>query len=226
MSKIEKAVSWAIDIANDNTHGYSQAVRWGPSYDCSSLVISAFEQAGIPVKTMGATYTGNMREVFKRAGFIEVSRPYKRGDVLLNDANHTALMISPTQLVHASSSFGTTDTADNNGREIRIQDYYDFPWNVVLRYPEEDVPDINDDNIEPDEEDPEDIELYPEQDLTHDAMEALQLLLEYRGFKTKSRKLSGRMDGEYGPGTEAALIAFQGNTKITEETWHKLIWRF
>ena len=35
---IEKAVEWAISIANDNSHGYDQAHRDGPDYDCSSLI--------------------------------------------------------------------------------------------------------------------------------------------------------------------------------------------
>lgn len=58
-SKIEKALQWAINIANDNSHGYSQSNRWGPDYDCSSFVISALKAAGID--TGNATYTGNMR---------------------------------------------------------------------------------------------------------------------------------------------------------------------
>ena len=53
MTKTEKAVTWAIEIANDPAHGYDQDNRWGPDYDCSSLVISAWQQAGVPVKTKG-----------------------------------------------------------------------------------------------------------------------------------------------------------------------------
>ncbi len=64
MTKIEKAVTWALAIANDNTHGYDQQYRWGPDYDCSSLIISAWQQAGVPVKTKGAAYTGNMKSAF------------------------------------------------------------------------------------------------------------------------------------------------------------------
>ena len=68
MTKTEKAVTWAIEIANDPAHGYDQDNRWGPDYDCSSLVISAWQQAGVPVKTKGATYTGNMKSVFLSCG--------------------------------------------------------------------------------------------------------------------------------------------------------------
>ena len=38
---IDSAVAWAISIANDDTHGYDQTDRWGPDYDCSSLLRQA-----------------------------------------------------------------------------------------------------------------------------------------------------------------------------------------
>lgn len=69
-----QATLYALEIANDDSHGYDQINRWGsPDYDCSSLVITVYDKAGVPVKAKGATYTGNMRDAFKRCGFIEVS---------------------------------------------------------------------------------------------------------------------------------------------------------
>ena len=56
MGVTEKAVNWAVAIAADQSHGYSQVDRWGPDYDCSSFVISAFEQAGVAVREAGASY--------------------------------------------------------------------------------------------------------------------------------------------------------------------------
>ena len=73
MSMIDIAVSWAVGIANDNSHGYDQSSRWGPDYDCSSLIIQAWENAGVPVKTKGASYTGNMVSAFKKCGFKDVT---------------------------------------------------------------------------------------------------------------------------------------------------------
>ena len=64
LTKTEKAVTWAIEIANDPAHGYDQDNRWGPDYDCSSLVISAWQQAGVPVKTKGAYNTKSMKSFF------------------------------------------------------------------------------------------------------------------------------------------------------------------
>lgn len=144
MSKVRDAVEWAIDIAENPRHGYDQIKRWGDDYDCSSLVITAFEQAGIPVKTKGATYTGNMLSAFKKCGFVEADKnDLRRGDVLLNKKHHTAIYIGDGKIVHASiNEKGTISggkTGDQTGREICIRDYYvpSYGWDVVLRYPEE-----------------------------------------------------------------------------------------
>ena len=64
----QKAVQWAVDTANDQSHGYSQQNRWGPDYDCSSFVLSAFKAAG--ADTGNATYTGNLSDLLKH-GFTD-----------------------------------------------------------------------------------------------------------------------------------------------------------
>lgn len=150
MGKIETATKWIINIANDNSHGYDQNNRWGPDYDCSSLVISAWDYAGVPVKKNGATYTGDMKKAFLKSGFSDVTSKVnrntqsgmKRGDVLLNEVNHTALHIGNGQIVAArKNEMGTTHggrPGDQTGQEIMIQNYYDFPWDCVLRYTADD----------------------------------------------------------------------------------------
>jgi phage minor structural protein len=150
---VEEAVKWAIDIANDESHGYDQANRWGPDYDCSSLLIQAWENAGVPVKSNGATYTGNMREVFLKCGFEDVTNEVnmvtgagvQRGDILLNIVNHTAMGIGNGQIVQASQNeFGGTtggQTGDQTGEEIATRSYYNYPWDCILRYPQYSGPD-------------------------------------------------------------------------------------
>lgn len=146
--QIERAVKIMEMWAEDATHGYDQQYRWGErgDYDCSSAVISAWEQAGIPVKTKGATYTGNMYRVFLACGFEDVTASIdlvhgsglQRGDVLLNHKNHTAMYAGNGKTVEASiNEYGTTtggSPGDQTGREFWLRLYRNYPWDVVLRY--------------------------------------------------------------------------------------------
>lgn len=138
-SVVENAISWAIAIANDNSHGYSQSNRWGPDYDCSSFVISAFKSAG--VDTGSATYTGNMRSQFTQHGFqwipwsqIGGVSNLQRGDILLNEKSHTEIYLGNNQNVGAHSNRGYPQTGDQTGTEVSVSGYYYHPWDGVLRY--------------------------------------------------------------------------------------------
>lgn len=145
---IEKATQQMEAWALDDSHGYDQAQRWGErgDYDCSSAVISAWELAGVPVKTNGATYTGNMYSVFLRCGFEDVTDQVEltygsglqRGDVLLNHKNHTAIYIGGGRTAEASiNELGTTTggkPGDQFGAEFLLRLYRNYPWDVVLRY--------------------------------------------------------------------------------------------
>lgn len=141
MTVPEKAVEWALSIARDDSHGYDQTSRWGKDYDCSSLVISAFKQAGVP---LSCTYTGNMRSDMLMNGFVPApvnlatGEGLQVGDVLLNEKNHTALYIGNGQLVHAAGNeFGGATggkTGDQTGKEISTTRYFNFPWDMALRY--------------------------------------------------------------------------------------------
>lgn len=152
MEVIELAVKNMETLAVDNSHGYDQANRWGPDYDCSSAVITAWQNAGVPVKTNGATYTGNMRNAFLSSGFSDVTNEInlqtgaglQRGDVLLNYSSHTAMYVGYGTIAHASiNEFGGTTggaSGDQTGMEICLRSYYNYPWNCVLRYTKESKP--------------------------------------------------------------------------------------
>ncbi len=162
MSKIESAIRWMESKAKDNRHGYDQRYRWGErmDYDCSAAVITAWEQAGIPVKTKGATYTGNMYDVFLALGFKDVTASVnlstgaglRRGDVLLNKRKHTAMFCGNGLEVEASinENGGITGgvPGDQTGREFLIRAYRNYPWDCVLRYAGESVSDSDTGSIQ------------------------------------------------------------------------------
>lgn len=106
------------DMCNDNANGYSWEPRHGEdgkgvktltidgkkysydrgSWDCSSSVIKAWSEAikytPYKGKLDGATYTGNMREVFTASGLFTwkpMSFIAARGDIYLNETTHTAM---------------------------------------------------------------------------------------------------------------------------------------
>lgn len=225
MSIIENAISQMEKWANDDSHGYDQANRWGPDYDCSSAVIQAWENAGVPVKSNGATYTGNMYSVFKACGFEDVTASVnlsngsglQRGDVLLNHVHHTAMYCGNGQIVQASiNEYGATtggQTGDQTGREFYIRSYYNYPWDVVLRYngsaeniapssPE--MPKLNR-NIT--------VSLPEIQNGNIDVSVAmLQAALKYKGYNPRW------VDGEFGAQTGAALKAFQADHGLDADT--------
>lgn len=214
MNKIGAAVELARCMAADGKHGYDQSHRWGPDYDCSSLIITVWEQVGVPVRTDGATYTGNMREVFLRCGFADVTsevslgdgRGLKAGDVLLNHRNHTAMMVDKYNLVQARiNELGTVtggQTGDQNGGEIAVRSYYNFPWDCVLRYRENDG-----EAGEKAAEETVQLRGLPllRRGSRGDAVRAAQYLMLCRGMTLPKYGA----DGDYGKETEDAVKEFQ-----------------
>lgn len=152
---INDAVSFAVGIANDNSHGYSQAVRslyniTNPkSYDCSSLCCTAYYYAflknGLTAQAnylkSHCSYTGNMLNMLN-VGFEIVARnqtahaQMQKGDLELNVTHHVAMAIDRDNIVHARSSEGTTNTIDDSGNEIRTQPWYNYShgWTHRLRF--------------------------------------------------------------------------------------------
>ena len=152
---IHDAVEFAVNIANDNNHGYSQIIRSlyeiddPKSFDCSSLACTAYYYAfiknGLTQQARylkeHCSYTGNMLNMCN-CGFEVVARnqtahaQMQKGDLELNTSYHVAMAINKDNIVHARSSEGTADTKDNSGNEIRTQPWYLYShgWTHRLRF--------------------------------------------------------------------------------------------
>lgn len=233
MTVRENALNWALDIAANPKHGYSQQSRWGEDYDCSSLVISAWQQAGIPVKTDGATYTGNMKAVFLRNGFKDVTKTINLSngdgllpaDVLLNEIHHTAMVAGGGKIVHARGQRYGSSAPGDQGSEIAVTNYYNYPWDCVLRYEGPQsvdkecytgscfavLPELIPGNYGP-------------------AVKAVQALLNLKGYKGADGKALD-VDGELGDNTKFAIEMLQRDAglsgiwfgTVSAKTWQLMI---
>ena len=228
MSIIEKAIAWALGIANDPAHGYDQTSRWGPNYDCSSFVISAFKAAGLPLT---ATYTGNMKYDFLRNGFVAVTDgTLRRGDVLLHEKNHTALYLGNMQMVQAGSNerggIIGGKSGDQTGSEIGVRSYYNYPWDVVLRYAgeERDYPSGPAGHL-PSQGEAIKLPMLQMGDVGG-AVLSMQTLLIHKW--AISCGVDGA-DGDFGPNTDTALRRFQNRVRLAADgicgpaSWQALI---
>ena len=163
MTLNEIAAAIHARMCNDDRFGYSWEERWGATwetwtidgkdyrikvgdYDCSSSSITAWATAlqGTPWEGAldGATYTGNMSDVFCGSGLFErkpMSFLAEPGDLYLNDENHVAMC--QTQYPDVLSEFSWGDNGaygnrrgDQSGWEAHVCSYYDYPWNAILHF--------------------------------------------------------------------------------------------
>ena len=139
----------SIEAANNNKVGYDQNQRetyWallkknnyrpsqissGCQADCSAGVIANTKAAGYllnisELKTIKATYTGDMRQAYKDAGFqVLTSKKYLTGfdylmpgDILLYDNHHTATNLGIGKSVTYNSSSASLPTNNKVGKNL------------------------------------------------------------------------------------------------------------
>lgn len=250
---IDDAVSLAIAMANDPRYGYDQGNRWGPDYDCSSFIVTVWQDVGVPVRTAGASWTGNMYDAFIKCGFRDVTKKVnlsnaagmQPGDVLLNKKNHVEMYIGDHRNVKASinenGGIKGGKTGDQTGREIYISNYYNYPWDAVLRYEgagsdETDDPDcLQNPNSSEDPYSASSNLSVPTVMIGDKSgfVRAIQSLLIMRGkdYNCGNRSWNGREqpDGEFGPMTEKSLGLFQRRAGLPVtgvcdgDTWFALL---
>lgn len=164
-SRREVFVDQALHYAEDDTHGYSQkppSGRWGPDYDCSSLLYQAANDAGYPVGTGSdkVRFTGTMLKDFEKAGFqilpfanVGIS-DLEIGDILLNLALHAEVYVGNGESVGATGSEtgGFVGKAgDQTGREIEKHPVttFDKEWDYILRPPADKEKEEGDEEVPP-----------------------------------------------------------------------------
>lgn len=125
----------------DGNLGYDQSnrydVREGGETDCSWLVVHALKEADFD--TGAASWTGNMSSELCARGWKRVAADGnpRKGDILLNDANHVAVWLG-SKLAQASidenGNISGGQAGDQSGWETNTRGYYDYPWDCYLRW--------------------------------------------------------------------------------------------
>ena len=164
-SRREGFVDLALQYAEDDSHGYSQkppSGRWGPDYDCSSLLYFLANEAGYPVGSGSdkVRFTGTMLKDFEKAGFqilpfanVGVS-DLEIGDILLNLALHAEVYVGNGESVGATGSETggfVGEAGDQTGHEIEKHPVttFDKEWDYILRPPAEKEDEGGDEEVPP-----------------------------------------------------------------------------
>ena len=138
MSNIETVVTYMVGIADNEKHGYDQTERYGPDYDCSSLLAESLRYGGFSVSRFSTTR--NLYEQLIKLGFVLVTGKPKRGDIYLTPGKHCVLCVNENTIVHASKNENGKakggKTGDQTGKEICTRSFYtpSYGWKYHLRY--------------------------------------------------------------------------------------------
>lgn len=214
MSVIETYVGWMEKIAADNSHGYSQVNRNGPDYDCSSLVGTALNRAGLNVSK--SSTTRSLRSQLLAAGFKTVSTTgaRKRGDIYLKEGKHVVCCVDGSRIVHArhdeDGGIRGKKSGDQNGNEIAVTNFYVISggWDYAFRYAGND----NTQTVETNEGGRVSVTASMKAlryGMTGDAVKVWQTILCAAGYQVT-------VDGSFGPDCEEKTKAFETSKGITD----------
>lgn len=234
MNEINKAVDWIIATANDNIHGYQWGGNGPVNFDCSGLVNAAWIAAGVNVNSALRNTTGTVRAEYAKHGFSNVTSGInlatgaglKKGDVIVNEKEHMAMFVGDGMIVQARSDLDGK-SGDSGGQEIRVQAYYNYPWDLVLRY-KGDSSANSEQTATQQKQAAKMASVYLPQlrrGMKGSAVKAAQLLLIANGCSCGAYGA----DGDFGLNTYAAVSVFQKGRKLSvdgivgPETWAALI---
>lgn len=150
---METALIWAVNVANDQSHGYSQQLRDGnPDYDCSSLVYYALKSGGFTLKNSKGTTltyafdTSSMHNWLTNSGFMYITMSslgnnanVQRGDILWK-SGHTEMYLGNGEQVGAHGNQPKTYSPNRSSSpgdqadEISVSKFNFNNWEGVFRY--------------------------------------------------------------------------------------------
>lgn len=141
MSGIEAALQDCIAYAQDDSHGYELGQRdYSFGTDCSGLARRfAADVEGQNVSYYPDMSTRNMREILVNRGWQAFAYnglgSCKRGDMLLtNRKGHVVIFLGGNNILGAEGDWDGKP-GDSGGREICVRNFYNYEWDWVIRWP-------------------------------------------------------------------------------------------
>ena len=119
--KVEAMIAWAMEIANDDSHGYSQNNRYGPDYDCTSFVCTALREGGFELERY-LSPRGMVWEL-PALGFAVYRKGEtepRRGDILVEIGVHAEICMGSGCCVGAHQDYDRR-SGDRTGHEIEYR---------------------------------------------------------------------------------------------------------
>ena len=170
------------------------------------LSASAESQEGASGWTVNYTTAGRIDSNFSSSAIQDAISGLQPGDVLLNYSAHTCIAIGGGKVANCRTDEGHPQSGDQSGNEIRIQSYWNFPWDCVLRYKGTHIgSNVTGPNIPASSGGSSSPRSTLKQGMRGDDVRDLQNLLQDAGYSV------GRAgaDGIYGSDTFRAVAAFQ-----------------
>lgn len=118
--KVEAMLAWALETAADDSHGYSQAYRTGPNYDCTSFVSTALMEGFGLDKYLS---TGGMLTELEEYGFVSYRRGEtepQKGDILIKLGVHAEICMGDGGCIAAHQDYDGW-SGDRSGHEIEYR---------------------------------------------------------------------------------------------------------
>ena len=119
--KVEAMLRWALEIAADDSHGYSQRERFGPDYDCTSFVCTALMEGGFALEDYSSTQ--GLLEQLPALGFAVYEKDDMEpqlGDILVEPGEHVEICMGGLACVGAHQDYDGR-SGDSGGHEIEYR---------------------------------------------------------------------------------------------------------
>lgn len=134
-SAVLSYIKEAIEIALDDSHGYSNVSNRGPDYDCGSMISQTLWVTGILPTDVIYEPNDGVQWILSAYGFDIIPYSYenlKPGDILYR-YGHTEMYIGNNLMAGAHDDYGYTQSGDQTGDEINIKGLTG-DWEYIFRY--------------------------------------------------------------------------------------------